>query len=201
MLSNPIEDTPVECTIYYENGDMYIGEIIQGQRCGNGTLSYDNGESIYEGEWRDNRRNGRGRQITRQGKYSGQFVEYVFCIIISDSDLFSGNGVYCEADGTVYDGDWIQGAKSGMAHVKYASGESYVGEYRYGKRHGKGQYTSLNGEIYSGEFMNNMRHGVGYVIKEGGVISQGEDGIIIDCVGTWVEDKYIGSGNQIEGKY
>ena len=91
-----------------------------------------------------------------------------------NSDIFHGVGVYCESDGTVYDGDWANNAKSGMAHVKYANGESYVGEFKFGKRHGKGQYMYANGEIYSGDFMNDMRHGVGHIIKGGGIVTEGK---------------------------
>lgn len=68
-------DTPVTADIYYENGDIYIGEVVQGKRFGNGILAYDNNKSIYEGEWLNDKRNGTGKQVTGEGKYSGAFIE------------------------------------------------------------------------------------------------------------------------------
>jgi hypothetical protein len=65
----------VTTDIYYENGDIYIGGVIQGKRSGNGILAYDNNKSIYEGEWLNDKRNGTGNQITQEGKYSGTFAE------------------------------------------------------------------------------------------------------------------------------
>ena len=70
-----ILDAPVSVTLYYENGDTYTGEVIQGKRHGNGTLAYDNNKSIYEGEWVNDKRSGKGNQITKDGKYSGEFLE------------------------------------------------------------------------------------------------------------------------------
>ena len=67
-------DIPVTTTVYYDNGDMYIGDIVQGKKSGVGTLSYDKGSSVYEGEWFNDKRNGKGKQITKAGKYPGTFV-------------------------------------------------------------------------------------------------------------------------------
>lgn len=62
-------------TVYYDNGDVYMGDIIQGKKSGKGTLCYDKGKSVYEGEWLDNKRCGKGKQVTKEGTYSGNFVE------------------------------------------------------------------------------------------------------------------------------
>ncbi len=64
-------------TIYYENGDVYIGEVCRGKRHGTGTLSFEEGSGIYEGDWKDGKRCGTGHQVSKAGKYSGQFLEYV----------------------------------------------------------------------------------------------------------------------------
>ena len=68
-------DHATMATIYYENNDVYIGDIMNGKKTGNGTFVYDNGESIYEGEWLNNKRCGKGTQITKNGTYSGNFFE------------------------------------------------------------------------------------------------------------------------------
>ena len=108
---------------------------------------------------------------------------------MTHSDLFNGHGVFCDNDGTVYDGDWVQGHKSGVASVKYANGDSYLGDYKYGKRHGKGQYTTKDGEIYSGEFVNDMKHGNGHIIKDNTLVKSGITLHFI--IGMWIEDEYM----------
>eukprot|EP00826_Nyctotherus_ovalis_P040581 TRINITY_DN4014_c0_g1_i13.p1 TRINITY_DN4014_c0_g1~~TRINITY_DN4014_c0_g1_i13.p1 ORF type:complete len:250 (+),score=62.65 TRINITY_DN4014_c0_g1_i13:261-1010(+) len=72
-------EIPVSTTVYYDNGDTYMGDIMQGKRWGNGTLSYDKGKSVYEGEWVNDKRNGKGKQVSKEGSYSGSFVEYLWC--------------------------------------------------------------------------------------------------------------------------
>ena len=81
--------------------------------------------------------------------------------------------MYCESDGTIYDGEWIQGQKYGIARVKYANDDTFIGDYRYGKKHVQGQYTLKTGEVYSGEFINDMKHGMGTLLKNGTIINAG----------------------------
>jgi len=73
-LSNFIDD-PIMTTIYYENGDIYIGEVLHGKRVNTGTLIFDEGNSIYEGKWENDKRNGKGKQSSKEGTYSGTFME------------------------------------------------------------------------------------------------------------------------------
>jgi len=117
----------------------------------------------------------KGIKLQKKGNIQ-EILLSIFSDIMIKSDQFNGAGVYCEADGTVYDGDWVNGQKNGMAHVKFSNGDTYVGEYKFNKKHGKGQYTYANGEIYSGEFMNDMKHGTGHLIKSGGVVIAGKFG-------------------------
>ena len=74
VIKRIIIDTPIKTAIYYSNGDIYVGEVIQGIKSGYGILIYDNEKSMYEGAWINNKRNGKGTQITKEGKYIGNFV-------------------------------------------------------------------------------------------------------------------------------
>ena len=68
-------DVVTNCTVHYENGDIYNGEVYKGKRNGTGILAFDNGNGLYEGEWKDDKRYGHGNQSIGNSKYSGQFVE------------------------------------------------------------------------------------------------------------------------------
>ena len=50
----------------YENGDIYIGEIKDNQRNGNGKITYKNGD-VYDGEWLNDKANGYGLNISHTG--------------------------------------------------------------------------------------------------------------------------------------
>ena len=53
-------------TINYPNGDVYVGEVRNGQRNGQGTFTYASG-SVYVGEYRDDQRNGQGTYTYADG--------------------------------------------------------------------------------------------------------------------------------------
>lgn len=46
---------------------QYIGSFVQGRMEGRGTFTWRDG-SIYEGEYRNNRKHGRGKYISSEGK-------------------------------------------------------------------------------------------------------------------------------------
>ena len=90
-------------TIFYENGDIFTGNLSFGQKHGfgviteangfvynghwlrdmvifkimkkdgYGTLSSNDNKYIYDGEWKDNKKNGQGQLINDKTKYSGYF--------------------------------------------------------------------------------------------------------------------------------
>ena len=65
----PAEDTEDHHRIqyqFYEGGDYYIGEMIDGQRNGYGIYMYANGDAWY-GPWKDGKRNGFGLMIYTNG--------------------------------------------------------------------------------------------------------------------------------------
>ena len=44
-------------------------------------------------------------------------------------------------DGSLYDGEWSEGDKSGLGTYTYRNGDSYEGEWKSDEKHGKGTYT------------------------------------------------------------
>jgi hypothetical protein len=47
-------------TIDYPDGAVYVGELLDGERHGQGTMTYENGDT-YVGEWENDKRHGQGK--------------------------------------------------------------------------------------------------------------------------------------------
>ena len=56
-----------------------------------------------------------------------------------------GRGV--DANGDVYEGDWVSNQRSGYGCLAYANGDRYVGEFRAHRPHGVGSFTT-DGQHY-----------------------------------------------------
>lgn len=105
--------------IKYPNGDIYRGELVNGQRHGKGEYIFAcggcckgewvndkmNGEGIlvfqnndrYEGQFRDGKKHGKGKYIYVDGsEYEGQL----------ENDERCGIGTYIDIDGGRYTGEW-----------------------------------------------------------------------------------------------
>lgn len=108
---------------------------------------------IYEGEWKNDMRSGRGYERHQNGDtYSGQFL----------LGKPHGHGVRRWAgSGQVYDGEWKQGVKHGYGIWKAADNVSYIGEWKDGQATGQGAAQFANGDRYEGEWVNFQKHGQG----------------------------------------
>ena len=67
-------------------------------------------------------------------------------------------GRYDAADGTSFEGTWINGLLHGKGSCSDGSGE-YVGDWMHGERHGRGKLTRSNGETYDGEWRHDEQTG------------------------------------------
>ncbi len=76
-----------------------------------GIIKYN--DSFYEGEWKNNKRNGKEKITWTDGKWKDDIYEGEF-----KDDYRHGRGVYIWENGDVYDGEWNQGLKHGLAHMK-----------------------------------------------------------------------------------
>lgn len=86
----------VRYTKVYDNGEKYTGELLDGQRHGQGTCFYPNGNR-YEGGWQEDSMFGPGVYTWKDGSvYKGEFVE----------GSKSARGVMTWADGQRYEGAW-----------------------------------------------------------------------------------------------
>eukprot|EP00598_Pedospumella_elongata_P002417 CAMPEP_0184978546 /NCGR_PEP_ID=MMETSP1098-20130426/9003_1 /TAXON_ID=89044 /ORGANISM="Spumella elongata, Strain CCAP 955/1" /LENGTH=211 /DNA_ID=CAMNT_0027501695 /DNA_START=9 /DNA_END=644 /DNA_ORIENTATION=+ len=83
---------------------------------------------------------------------------------IYEGDLVNGKrhgyGKSTTAEGTVYEGDWENDLPHGNGSTVFANGSVYTGEFRAGKRWGDGTLVDAQG-TYKGRFENDQKHGRG----------------------------------------
>ena len=81
-----------------DDGDVYVGEFVQGKRCGTGVLTLKTGK-IYEGQFVDNMPSGQGK-LTVPGElyYIGNFTPR--------GDKFAIEGKIVYEDGREVEGSW-----------------------------------------------------------------------------------------------
>lgn len=107
----------------------------------------------YEGEIRDGLPNGKGRKQFRDKDYGiGEFKDGVQ---VGKGQFYSN---CCQS---LYDGEFIDGHKSGHGTEVFENGDKYEGEFKDGKFSGKGEMKFSNGDVYKGDFNNGVFHGEG----------------------------------------
>lgn len=120
---------------------VYDGELRNGRREGRGATTFADGR--YEGDYRNDRQEGQGTYRANDGwSYVGGFR----------NDRRNGRGVYTFQSGTVFDGDWLDGNRTGRGVIKFPDGASYDGQWLNNKPHGSGVYRGADGKTYSGQW-------------------------------------------------
>ena len=122
----------------------------------------------------------------------------------------AGEGTYIEPNGSVYEGQFLDGRRHLRGTMRYSNGYVYVGEWKHGTIHGRGRFVTGRGEEYDGEWFEGQRHGRGRAVYLDGSTYEGEfsaghrhgagkmvfaDGCSFD--GTWRMGKY----RRAEGVY
>ncbi|MEO0723679.1 MAG: caspase family protein [Bacteroidota bacterium] len=157
-------------------GAVYVGQFRNGEIHGQGICTYGDG-SRYEGQWAHRYPEGFGTKRWADGReYSGQwrrgqpatndgvflypnrpitaadggFVPQSGCL---NGDCNNGQGVYAYADGSRYEGSFLQGQPHGNGIFYYPNGDRYDGEFAYGLPHGSGKRSYANGQILRGDWV------------------------------------------------
>ena len=138
-------------TAYYENGDIYEGDFIDGIRSGTGIYRYKKGNK-YEGGWEENRKNGIGKMIYKDiGEFHGYW----------ENGRRHGEGVFTYVNGDVYSGWWKYGQKEGYGSYAFKeTGMKMTGNWHDGNIK-DGQWIYPNGVYFEGKFENNKPKGQG----------------------------------------
>ena len=98
--------------IFYDNGDIYEGEVFDDEFHGHGTYIWKD-KSKYIGQWFKNLRHGKGNLYLANGeRYEGEF----------QNSAFNGTGTYYLKNGDRYSGGFINGLRDGIGVYYYADG-------------------------------------------------------------------------------
>lgn len=181
--------------------------------CKNGKGKKQYTTSVYEGQFKDNKAHGKGKETWESGNwYEGEF----------ENDLRNGKGqFYWAASGNKYDGEYKDGFRTGYGKFNYKNGNVYTGNFVNNKFEGQGTFIwneeEYKGQKYEGEFKNDLRNGQGTYTwangskyigmhKENKFTGEGkeysEDGKLI-YEGNYLDSKFEGHGTRYynDGKY
>lgn len=85
-----------------------------------------------------------------------------------------GQGVISFSNGETYNGHWAEGLKNGSGVYTWADGSQYIGVWHADKMSGQGVHVSSNGSKYSGSWNDNLMHGSGSYEYDNGSVYIGE---------------------------
>ena len=121
-------------------------------------------EEIYDGDWKNNLREGKGIMKYNNGDiYNGEWI----------NDKIEGKGIMKYNNGDIYEGEWIKDIREGKGKMKYNNGDFYNGDWINNKKEGKGIMKYNNGNIYNGEWYEDKREGYGEIKYKNGKYYKG----------------------------
>lgn len=128
-----------------EHGNIYTGDLVNGNRQGTGTLYLKDGGK-YEGQWSNNLYAGTGTLVLPTGDiYVGDFSK----------GFIHGVGKMFYPDGSYYKGDYTYGVREGFGLYYVNNDNKYSGYWNNGLRNGKGK-AYIEGKYKKGLFKNNL---------------------------------------------
>ena len=113
--------------IRYDNGDRYVGELINGIREGKGIMNGTNG-IIYIGDLKNDKGEGKGIFYYNNGDiYEGDLRK----------GKREGKGIYYYNNGDRYEGDFRKDKKEGKGIMYYINDDREMGDFYNGLKKGK----------------------------------------------------------------
>ena len=94
----------------------------------------------------------------------------------------TGKGVFIHKGGDCYYGDSVEGISHGKGIYIWTDGERYEGDFVNGQLTGKGVFFYKNGERYEGDFVNGCKEGYGTMYYPDGRYDTGR----------WHDDNFMG---------
>ncbi|XP_036596957.1 MORN repeat-containing protein 3 isoform X1 [Trichosurus vulpecula] len=143
--------------VYAVNGDCYVGEWKDNKKHGRGIQRWKKSGAIYQGEWKFGKRDGYGilslpDPVNKYKKvYSGWWA----------NGKKAGYGIRYYGPNEYYEGEWKNGLRSGWGRMYYANGDIYEGQWSEGLRDGEGMLRLSNGNRYEGCWQYGMKNGTG----------------------------------------
>jgi hypothetical protein len=157
---------------------------------------YTTSDSLYIGNYANNKRNGQGKLIlSDQSYYEGNFID----------GLYDGNG-YFRNKNYIYKGEFSKGKKHGKGKLENLLKKTvYEGEFKNDMKNGYGIEKYNDGSIYKGSFKNDKKEGMGVLTLKNNSKYEGQfkqDKICGKGIFKWNEKKiYNGEwdNNEISG--
>jgi len=142
------------CLVRAASGDTYQGQFQAGEPHGQARVTYGGSGDTYVGALSRGRRHGHGVHVS--AKRDGEVYEGDFV-----EDARSGEGVLTSGDGRhVWRGRWQRGHLCGEGSYRCPE-YAYYGGWLDGKRHGDGHCEFVGGESYEGQWRADSQHGHG----------------------------------------
>jgi len=181
---------------YYQNGNHYDGECVDGKRHGHGIYTYKEECMRYNGMWLNDKTNGKGRLYLSYGRIEGMFDGDIISlekIIMNDGSIYTGEIELDKDDRT------LSTYTLGTGKMYYVDGTLYEGQFKNNKRHGQGNMIYNDKSVYEGFWENDERHGSGKITYAGIYDSNGDRlyGWLKRSTfyeGEWINDKISGHG-------
>ncbi len=85
-----------------------------------------------------------------------------------------GKGTISFSNGETYNGNWLEGLKDGSGVYIWADGSQYIGNWHLDRMNGEGVHIAPNGSKYSGSWQENLMHGSGTYEYDNGSVYKGE---------------------------
>ncbi|XP_031836896.1 uncharacterized protein LOC116428866 [Nomia melanderi] len=138
-------------------------------------------KGYYKGEWRNDKKEGKGSQLNRYNNYRNHRNGFVY-----EGDWFNGkrhgygtlSKIYGQLDAGIirkcYIGQWENGKKHGFGYNWYEDNSYYEGNFCQNKRQGYGRIWYCNGDYYEGCWKNDLYDGMGIFVKFNGNRYEGE---------------------------
>ncbi|KAL5963221.1 MORN repeat-containing protein 3 [Taenia solium] len=161
----------VRKTIYSVNGDSYTGEWKDNKKHGRGIQKWKAEQLVYEGYWENGKRCGPG----------------ILAVV--------GNGRHTK----IYSGMWKDNKRHGYGENWYSCNEFYEGEWRENKRSGWGRYYYKDGAMYEGEWLHDKRWGNGMLRLRNPLYLSVTSALANEnrYEGDWIDDMKNGKGKYI----
>ena len=173
--------------LIFNNGEIYDGDFIDGEITGSGIFTFSDG-TTYEGEVNKGEFKGHGKMRWISGtEYEGDF----------EGVILSGYGILIGDNGDKYEGNFYNNYFNGKGIYTYKDGSTYEGEFEFGLKNGKGIYKKKDKFIFEGDWANNLPHGFGKFLYKNYVIK----GVWRDGINVEISEFEKGDENNFDKSY
>ena len=139
---NEFENSSINIQAKSFQDGIYLGNVLKGEREGEGIMLFNNGESFI-GHWKNDVQEDKGIFYYKNGdKYDGEWI----------NGKREGKGIFYYHNGDRYEGDWKNDRKDGKGIIYLHNGDRAMGDFYNGCKRGKFVIFKKNGEINSMDF-------------------------------------------------